>query len=65
MTPVLVTGAASGIGLATARLLLDDGATIVGVDRDAIPDLGSRCHRLILRRIDSDSLSGIFAARLG
>lgn len=29
---VVVTGAASGIGLATARRLLDDGATVVGCD---------------------------------
>lgn len=43
---VIVTGAASGIGLATARLLLDDGGTVVGIDREAIPDLGPRCHRV-------------------
>ena len=29
---MVVTGAASGIGLATARRLLDDGATVVGCD---------------------------------
>lgn len=29
---IVVTGAASGIGLATARRLLDDGATVVGCD---------------------------------
>jgi NAD(P)-dependent dehydrogenase (short-subunit alcohol dehydrogenase family) len=39
---VIVTGAASGIGLATARRLLDDGATVVGADLAAPPDdLGS------------------------
>ena len=29
---VVVTGAASGIGLATAKRLLDEGATVVGAD---------------------------------
>jgi NAD(P)-dependent dehydrogenase (short-subunit alcohol dehydrogenase family) len=32
---VLLTGAASGIGRATARRLVAEGATVVGVDRDA------------------------------
>ncbi|MGW0694930.1 SDR family NAD(P)-dependent oxidoreductase [Streptomyces sp. NPDC002738] len=33
---VVVTGAASGIGEATARLLTEEGAVVVGVDRDPI-----------------------------
>ncbi|MGQ0433204.1 MAG: SDR family NAD(P)-dependent oxidoreductase [Microthrixaceae bacterium] len=38
---VIVTGAASGIGLATARRLLTDGATVIGADISAGPeDLG-------------------------
>ena len=37
---VVVTGAASGIGLATARRLLADGGSVVGVDVAAPPDLG-------------------------
>lgn len=36
---VVVTGAASGIGLATVRRLLDDGATVVGCDLSAPADL--------------------------
>lgn len=44
MKATLVTGAASGIGLATARMLLADGGTVVGLDRDPMPDLGSRFH---------------------
>ena len=40
---VIVTGAASGIGRATARRLLDDGATVVGADlTDDADDLGER-----------------------
>ncbi|MEL7000765.1 MAG: SDR family NAD(P)-dependent oxidoreductase [Pseudomonadota bacterium] len=38
---VLITGAAAGIGLATARLLLADGVSVIGVDRDPLPDLSS------------------------
>jgi NAD(P)-dependent dehydrogenase (short-subunit alcohol dehydrogenase family) len=40
---VIVTGAASGIGRATARRLLDDGATVVGADVAVeADDLGER-----------------------
>jgi NAD(P)-dependent dehydrogenase (short-subunit alcohol dehydrogenase family) len=40
---VIVTGAASGIGLATARRLLADGATVVGADLPGqADDLGGR-----------------------
>lgn len=39
----VVTGAASGIGLATARRLLAEGGTVVGADLAAPPDdLGPR-----------------------
>ncbi|MEM7177113.1 MAG: SDR family oxidoreductase [Pseudomonadota bacterium] len=40
MTAVLVTGAAAGIGLATARLLLARGMQVVGIDREPMPDPG-------------------------
>ncbi|MDT5210628.1 MAG: hypothetical protein QOF67_3043, partial [Mycobacterium sp.] len=36
----VVTGVASGIGLATARRLLVEGGTVVGADLTAAPDLG-------------------------
>src|SRR5260370_24104594 len=36
---ILVTGAASGIGQATARLLTQEGAVVIGVDRDPV-DIG-------------------------
>jgi len=40
---VVVTGAASGIGQATARLLTEEGAVVVGVDRDPVnTGLGTR-----------------------
>jgi NAD(P)-dependent dehydrogenase (short-subunit alcohol dehydrogenase family) len=40
---IVVTGAASGIGLATARLLTEEGAVVVGVDRDPVDTgLGTR-----------------------
>ncbi len=41
---VIVTGAAAGIGQECARLLVAEGATVVGVDRDALPmeDVGDR-----------------------
>jgi len=35
VTVAVVTGTAMGIGLSVARRLIDDGATVVGVDRDA------------------------------
>ena len=37
---VVVTGAASGIGLATARRLLAEGRFVVGLDLTEPPDLG-------------------------
>lgn len=41
MTGVLITGAAAGIGLATARLMLADGFDVIGIDQETPPDLGA------------------------
>jgi NAD(P)-dependent dehydrogenase (short-subunit alcohol dehydrogenase family) len=40
---VVVTGAASGIGAATARPLTEVGAIVVGVDRDQVDTGPPRC----------------------
>ncbi len=56
MKPLLVTGAASGIGLATARHLLDQGASVVGVDRDPMPDLGAAFHAVQADLSDVDAI---------
>ncbi len=40
----VVTGAASGIGLATARRLLAEGGSVVGADLASPPDLGPNFH---------------------
>src|SRR4051794_20028193 len=41
---VVVTGAASGIGQATARRLLDEGAAVVGADVADVADGADRAH---------------------
>jgi NAD(P)-dependent dehydrogenase (short-subunit alcohol dehydrogenase family) len=63
---VVVTGAASGIGEATARLLTDEGAIVVGVPAPAAPPCGAgispgsaRSNDGQMRPVD-DAGSGLF-----
>lgn len=58
----VVTGVASGIGLATARRLLDEGGTVIGADLDSPPDLGSQFHFLTADIAEEDAVAAVFAA---
>jgi NAD(P)-dependent dehydrogenase (short-subunit alcohol dehydrogenase family) len=59
----VVTGAASGIGLATARRLLADGGTVVGVDLAAPDeDLGTRFDFVAADVTDESAVASAFAA---
>jgi NAD(P)-dependent dehydrogenase (short-subunit alcohol dehydrogenase family) len=66
---IIVTGAASGIGLATARLLAGGGVPVVGIDREPVPDLGPRGHGLTADLSDAaqieQSVSSAFEAVAG
>ncbi|QHF54332.1 MULTISPECIES: 3-oxoacyl-ACP reductase [Streptococcus] len=56
---VLVTGVSSGIGLAQARIFLENGWRVYGLDRTSKPDLTGDFHFL---QIDlTDDLSPIFS----
>ncbi len=65
-----VTGAASGIGLATSEALLGAGATVVLVDRDARAlealgeRLGPQAIPLVIDLLDPDSCAGLLAGVL-
>ncbi|MCM3812177.1 SDR family oxidoreductase [Streptomyces sp. DR7-3] len=53
---VVITGAAGGIGQATARLLTYEGAVVVGVDRNPVEDgLGERGSSIQADLTDADS----------
>jgi NAD(P)-dependent dehydrogenase (short-subunit alcohol dehydrogenase family) len=59
----VVTGAASGIGLATARRLLAEGGTVVGTDL-AVPadDLGARFEFVAADITDEAAVAAVIAA---
>ena len=59
----VVTGAASGIGLATARRLLAEGGTVVGTDlADPAEDLGARFEFVAADITDEAAVADVFAA---
>lgn len=62
----VVTGAASGIGLATARRLIDEGGTVVGCDLAAGPDgLGERFTFVAADVTDEHAVAAVFRALAG
>ena len=62
----VVTGAASGIGLATARRLLAEGGTVVGTDLAApTEDLGERFTFVAADIADEAAVADVFAALPG
>ena len=58
----VVTGASSGIGLATAQRLLAEGGSVVGADLTAPPDLGERFTFVTADVADEAAVGAVFAA---
>jgi len=57
----LVTGAANGIGRAIAERCIAEGATVVAVDREDLPDLGPSARPLRWDLSDTESLDALVA----
>ena len=57
----LVTGAANGIGRAIAERLAAEGARVVAVDVEEVPDLGASVHGLRWDLSETESLDGLLA----
>lgn len=58
----VVTGAASGIGLATVQRLLEEGGTVIGADLAASPDFGERFTFVTADVSDEAAVAAVFAA---
>src|SRR6201992_931651 len=58
----VVTGAASGIGLATAQRLLAEGGSVVGADLAAPPDLGPDFRCVTADVTDEAAIAAVLAA---
>jgi NAD(P)-dependent dehydrogenase (short-subunit alcohol dehydrogenase family) len=58
----VVTGAASGIGLATAQRLLAEGGTVVGADLSSPPDLGPDFRFVTADITDEAAIAAVMAA---
>jgi NAD(P)-dependent dehydrogenase (short-subunit alcohol dehydrogenase family) len=58
----VVTGASSGIGLATVQRLLAEGGSVVGADLTAPPDLGERFTFVTADVADEVAVGALFAA---
>ena len=58
----VVTGASSGIGLATVHRLLAEGGSVVGADLTAPPELGERFTFVTADVADEAAVGALFAA---
>jgi NAD(P)-dependent dehydrogenase (short-subunit alcohol dehydrogenase family) len=58
----VVTGASSGIGLATAQRLLAEGGTVIGADLASAPDLSERFTFVPADVSDEAAVTAVFAA---